>query len=181
MLKLRAQQRSLAILNVLGGLAVLGSYALAFSYSPAIRAGLWGGVPEGIRPLYVASMLAAALGYFPFTYQLVFTEEPEDFLAAVGLPYRVLHLVYALVLVPSALWMPLTAAKLGGGGEGLWWAILAVLGLVALGSTALLGILGVLAWKRGGVRSWVAVAGGVAFWVQTAVLDAVVWPAYFPG
>ncbi len=179
MLKLRAQQRSLAILNVLGGLAVLGSYALVFAFPPAIRAGLWGGVPEGLRPLYVASMLLAAAGYFPFTYQLVFAVEPEDFLEAVGLPYRVLHLFYGLILAPSALWMPLTAATLAGV-DSLWSAVLGVLGLVAFGSTVLLGILVLLALRRGGARSWVAVAGGAAFWVQTAVLDALIWPAYFP-
>ena len=51
-MNLRSQQRSLAILNLLGGLAVLSSYALLFSYPPAVRSGLWGGVPEGLRPLY---------------------------------------------------------------------------------------------------------------------------------
>ena len=180
-MKLRSQQRSLAVLNLLGGLAVLSSYALVFSYPPAVRAGLWGGVPEGLRPLYGASMVFAALGYFPFTYQLVFRLVPEEFLATVGLRYRTLHWVYGLILVPSALWMPLTAEMLREPGAVLWVAISVVLGLVALGSIALLGILVVLALRRGGGLAWVAVGGGVAFWVQTAVLDALVWTAYFPG
>ena len=180
-MSLRPQQKSLAILNLLGGLAVLGSYALAFSYSPGIRAGLWGGVPDGLRPLYTVSMVLAAAGYFPFTYQLVFRFEPEELFVSVGLRYRTLHWVYGLILVPSALWMPLTAEMLRQPGAGLWGAIVAVLGLVALGSTALLGILVLVAVKRGGGLAWVAVAGGVAFWFQTAVLDALVWTAYFSG
>lgn len=178
-LTLRSQQRSLAILNVLGGLAVLGSYVLAFAYSPAIRVGLWGGVPDGIRPLYTVSMLLAALGYFPFTYQLVFRFPPEDFFEIVHRRYRILHLVYGLILVPSALWLPLTAEMLELPSAPLWWSIRGVLGMVAVGSTALLVILVVVAVRRGGALAWVSVAGGAAFWVQTAVLDALVWPAYF--
>lgn len=53
--------------------------------------------------------------------------------------------------------------------------------LAALGSTALLAILIAIAVRRGGPMAWVSVAGGAAFWFQTAVLDALAWPSYFPG
>ena len=33
-------------------------------YSPAIRVGLWGGVPEALQPLYTITMLRAAAGHF---------------------------------------------------------------------------------------------------------------------
>jgi len=61
------QNLALALLNALGGVAVLGSYAYAFSYSSELRAGLWGGVPDSLQPIYTGNMLLAAAGYFPFT------------------------------------------------------------------------------------------------------------------
>jgi len=39
----------LLLLNVLGGIAVLGSYVAAFTGSPDFKDGLWGGVPESLR------------------------------------------------------------------------------------------------------------------------------------
>jgi hypothetical protein len=173
------QQRSLLRLNVVGGTAVLASYALAFALSPALRAGLWGGVPDALRPLYTACMLLAAVGYFPFTALLVFATPPDRPLVG-GHPYRLLHLLYALILLPSAAWLPLTAAMLHAPDPLLWLAIRADLLGVALGSTGLLLVLGDQLRRRSDVLAWLALVGSVPFWVQTAILDALVWPAFFP-
>ncbi len=174
------QQRSLALVNVLGGAAVLGSYLIAFGLSPELRSGLWGGVPEGLRPLYTVCMLLAAAGYFPFTGQLVFATSPTSPLPVADLPYRTLHGLYALVLLPSALWLPLTARLLEAPSDALWLLVRWVLVLVGLGSTGLLVVLVAMARQRGGLLAWCSVLGVLPFWVQTALLDAVVWPAYFP-
>jgi hypothetical protein len=175
------RQRLLALITLLGGIMVLSSYALVPAYSPEVRAGLWGGVPESLRPVYAVSMLLAAVGFFPFTYQLIFKRSPEDFADAVGLPYAALFGAYVLVYVPSALWVPLTAAILQTPSAFFWGAIRADLALVALGSTLLLVVLVRLALRRGGSLAWASVAGAVLFWFQTAVLDAVVWPYCFPA
>ncbi len=180
MSRLHPQQQLLALITVLGGLIVLASYALIPGYSAAVRAGLWGGVPEELRPLYGISMLLAAAGFFPFTYHLIFRQQPEDLAAAVGLPYPFLYGVYGLIFIPSALWVPLTASMLQAPSDLLWQAIRADLALVALGSTLLLVVLWLLAWRRGGARAWAAAVAVIPFWFQTAVLDGVVWPAFFP-
>jgi hypothetical protein len=173
------EQKRLAALNVAGGLLVLGSYWLAFAGSPELRAGLWGGVPEPLRPLYTVNMLLAAAGYFPFTALLVFATRPETPLPG-GPRYRLLYVLYGLVLLPSALWLPLTARMLTEPTARLWAAIRIDLALVGLGSTGLLVLLLAIARRRRDGFGWAAFAGIVPFWIQTAVLDAIVWPAYFP-
>ncbi len=174
------QQKFLALITVLGGILVLGSYALIPGYSPEVRAGLWGGVPDSLRPLYGISMLLAAVGFLAFTYQLIFRRSPDEFEALIGKPYAVLFAVYALVYIPSSMWTPLTAAMLQTPASGFWVLIRADLALVALGSTLLLAILARLAVRGGGKLAWISVAGAIPFWFQTAILDAVVWPYYFP-
>lgn len=173
------EQKRLAALNVVGGMLVLGSYWLAFAGSPELRTGLWGGVPESLRPLYTVNMLLAAAGYFPFTALLLFATRPEAGLPG-GRPYRLLHLLYGLILFPSALWLPLTARMLADPSGLLWAAIRVDLALVGLGSTGLLVLLFAIARQRRDAFGWAAFVGILPFWLQTAVLDAIVWPAYFP-
>jgi len=167
---------SLALLNALGGLAVLASYVWGLG-QPAVAAGLWGGVPEGLRPFYTVSMFAAAGGYFPVTHYLLVRLDPERTrLGRAG--YGLLFVFYLLVLLPSALWLPLTAEMLAAPGEGLWWTIRMVLFAVAAGA---LGILwaAVAASPRQCGRT-LAIVGSLAFCLQTVVLDALVWPWFFP-
>jgi hypothetical protein len=91
-----------------------------------------------------------------------------------------LYVLYGLVLLPSALWLPLTARMLTEPTALLWAAIRIDLALVGLGSTGLLVLLLAIARRRRDGFGWAAFAGIVPFWIQTAVLDAIVWPAYFP-
>ncbi|UCG84418.1 MAG: hypothetical protein JSW38_06275 [Dehalococcoidia bacterium] len=62
----------------------------------------------------------------------------------------------------------------------LWWAIRFTLALVGIGSLGLLVLLLVLNHEEPTWAFGLAVAGSVAFCWQTAVLDALVWPKYFP-
>jgi hypothetical protein len=171
--------RSLLWLNALGGAAVLASYAHGLASSET-RAALWGGVPEALRPLYTASMALATAGYFAFGFFVLFRLDPGRTRVAGGFGFGALHACYALILLPSALWLPLTARMLAAPGDALWLAIRGALALVALGSLGLVMALASAQPASGrGVRA-VALAGALAFSFQTAVLDALVWPAYFP-
>lgn len=167
-------------INVVGGIAVLGSYAFGIMthYNPGTA--LWGGVPETVRPVYTANMLLAALGYLAFTYRLLVRTAPEE--AQVGRwtglwPFNVL---YVAILVPSALWMPLTFTMVEQPGNLIWAGIRIVLSLVGLASLGLLAALLGLQPRRPRWLHWLSVVGAVLFCLQTAVLDALVWTAYFP-
>jgi len=125
-------------------------------------------------------MFLAAAGYFAFTYFVFFRLDPDRVQVAGRFPFGLFNLLYALILIPSALWMPLTFAMLDAPSMGLWVAIRLVLAAVGIGSLALSGaVLTVDApnsvWPRR-----LAFLGALAFSFQTAVLDALVWPAYFP-
>jgi hypothetical protein len=168
---------------VAGGAAVLGSYAHGLASNPLTRGEVWGGVPEPLQPLYTASMLLAAAGYFAFTYFVLFRLDPLRTRVAGRFGYGAFHVLYALILVPSALWMPLTFAMLASPSAATWAAIRVTLALVGIAS---LGLVAAVATARpvasGGGRAVraLAVTGSLAFAFQTAVLDAVVWTAYFP-
>ena len=171
---------ALAVLNVFGGIAVLGSYVSAFAGSSDFQDGLWGGVPASLRALYTANMLLAATGYFPFTWLFVRKTTATEFRAITGFPYVLLLALYALVLIPSALWLPMTAKMLLAPDPQLWFWIRVVLALVGIGSTGILLVAFRFALTRGGAENWAAAIGAIPFFTQTAVLDALIWPAYFP-
>lgn len=172
-------KRSMLWINILGGVAVLGSYAYGLLSHPLTSDGIWGGVPEWLKPYYTVSMLSAAVGYFLFTYFIFFRLDPRTTRIAGRFDYRAFNGMYALILAPSALWMPLTFAMLDAPSAPLWLAIRVVLGLVGIGSLGLIAALWLVDVRRG-LAFWLAVLGSVAFAVQTALLDALVWPAYFP-
>jgi quinol-cytochrome oxidoreductase complex cytochrome b subunit len=91
--------------------------------------------------------------------------------------------LYALILLPSALWLPLTFAYLDAESVDaqsapLWWAVQGVLFLVAIGSLGLVAALVVHPPRRATLWWALAILGAIAFAFQTVVLDALVWPAY---
>jgi hypothetical protein len=174
------QKRVMLLINLLGGSAVLGSYAQGIWTHPDSGAALWGGVPLAIRPLYGISMVLAAAGYFAFSSFLLFRVDPDQARLGPRYGYGWLNLSYLLILVPSALWMPLTYAMTEQPSGGLWLAIRLVLVVVGLGSLGLLAALLKLRPRDAGWGYRLAVGGAVAFCIQTAVLDALVWPAFFP-
>ena len=164
-------------INLIGGVLVLASYAYCFAAYPGPASDFWGGVPEPLRPLYTASMVCAAGGYFAFSFFLLFRWHTANQAGRIG--HRSFHALYAAILFPSALWMPLTSAMLESPSGLLGGAIQLVLFAVGAGSLALLAG---LVWVRPRTPSLahrLAVAGSLAFSFQTAVLDALVWPAYF--
>lgn len=167
-------------LNIAGGIAVLGSYAHGILTHPGTSGAVWGGVPAGLKPWYITSMLLAAAGYFAFTYYVVFAVEPARVRIGAHLGFGAFVWSYAAVLVASALWMPLTFAMLAAPSSVLWLLIRAVLFVVALGSLGILIGVMVATPRVAGWPYWLALAGAVAFCIQTVVLDALVWPAYFP-
>jgi hypothetical protein len=124
-------------------------------------------------------MLLAAAGYFPFTYWFLTRVDPAR--VRIGRwGWGVVVACYAAVLVGSALWLPLTFRMLERPSAALWALVRLDLAVVAAGA---LGLLGCLLLARPRDRSplfWAASIGLLAFCWQTVVLDALVWPSYFP-
>jgi drug/metabolite transporter (DMT)-like permease len=77
--------------------------------------------------------------------------------------------------------MPLTFRMLEAPNDGLWIAIRVVLAVVGVASVGLIGSLLFLKPRQPAWAYVLAILGSVAFAVQTALLDAIVWPKYFPA
>lgn len=171
---------TMVVLNLIGGVAVLGSYAWGLLSFPETRGQIWGGIPDDMRSLYTTSMLTAAGGYFFFTGFLLFQVDPDELEKQGPFRFALINGSYLLVLAPSAFWLPLTFAMISTPGLFLWVMIRLVLTLTAIGSLGLL--YAVLRLRRNGPPLFFALAllGILAFNLQTTVLDALVWTAYYP-
>ncbi len=178
---MHADRRAMAWSNILGGTAVLGSYIHGLTSNPTTRGALWGGVPEALQPLYTVSMFTAAAGYLIFTYILFRRIDPERDRVGATLALRFFNPLYVAILVPSALWLPLTFAMLANPSEMLWIGIRLTLLMVGMASIGVVVGLMRLQPRPAPVPFGLAVAGSLAFSFQTAVLDALIWPAFFAG
>ncbi|MDD9853166.1 MAG: hypothetical protein OXU78_04335 [Deltaproteobacteria bacterium] len=174
------QRRIFAALQLVGGPLVLGSYGYGLLRWPETAAAMWGGVPEAMRQSYIFFMFAAAAGYLALTQLFFFHAHPSR-ARVLGRGYWLLHLAYALVLFPSALWMPLTKMLLDAPSPGLWLAVRLDLAAVALGSLLLAGAAATLRPGLQPMQRRLALLGATAFCLQTVVLDALIWPALFPA
>ena len=141
---------------------------------------VWGGVPVSLQPVYTVSMLLAATGYFLFTPYVFFSLDAQSIRVFGRFGFAAFNVIYAAILLPSAMWMPLTFEMVATPDPTLWISIRTVLLVVGAASLSLIGAVATAAPPgRQGFRV-LAILGAGLFTFQTAVLDAVVWPAYFP-
>ena len=103
---------------------------------PETRNALWGTIPAELQAVYGITMWLAAGGYFFFSYFfLVRTDAEQVRFGRFG--FGLINALYALIMVTSALWMPLTFAYLENPTRGAWFAVRADLLLVAVGTIGL--------------------------------------------
>jgi len=167
------------LINVIGGAAVLGSYVWGFQTYPGAGDVLWGGVPENIRPFYTANMFVAAAGYFVFVFFTLFRLSPSETRVFGRFGFGLFNLIYAAILIPSALWMPLSLLAVELNSPALVWLVrfdLAVVGLASLG--LFLSLLKVKPARPRWAQT-LAVIGSIGFCIQTVLLDAIIWGALF--
>ncbi|MBW2508727.1 MAG: hypothetical protein JRE81_08865, partial [Deltaproteobacteria bacterium] len=103
----------------MGGAAVLGSYVHGLLTHPETRNDLWGSIPLELQAVYGVTMWLAAAGYFFFSYYfLVRTDADEARFGRFG--FGLINALYALIMVASALWMPLTFAYFENPSPAMW-------------------------------------------------------------
>jgi hypothetical protein len=173
------QQIILLIINILGGVAVIGSYILGLKGQPSGVNILWGGVPANLRPVYTVSMILSALGYFAFIYFILFRLIPGEVDIGGRVGFTILFAIFLVILIASAFWMPLTNMYVRNPANTTWIVIRTVLALVALGSISLCWALLSLKTTNHGIAYWLAVTGSGYFAFHTTVLDAILWAALF--
>jgi hypothetical protein len=179
-MSLHREKKVLLFINLFAGGSVITSYIWGLLAHPGKSTALWGNVPSGLLPFYTISMAAAAVGYLIFTGYLIFFVDPDKCEISGRYSFRLFNWLYGIILVFSALWMPLTFIMLEEPSAFLWLTIRFVLAAVGLGSISFLAAIFTLQPTG---PTWVyraALFGCVLFAFQTAILDAMVWPAYFP-
>lgn len=173
------QQIILAIIVIIGGAAVIGSYVYGFIAQPGSGNALWGGVPSWLRPFYTISMGISVLGFFAFITFILFQINPAQVQIADRFGFSLFYIIFLGILIPSALWMPLTQMMTYHPNKILWLGIRLVLVVVGISSCALVWALLTLQTREPNLHYWLAVAGSAYFAFHTAFLDMILWPALF--
>ena len=173
------EKRLMILIILFGGAAVLGSYALGSLTHPNADQILWGGVPQSIRPFYTAGMFLAAAGFFAFTYFILFRLNPQDTQVTSRFGFGLFNAIYAAILIPSALWLPLTFLAVERSSLALLWLVRIVLVVVGAASVGLFIALLKVTPRQPLWAHRIALAGSVAFCIQTVILDAILWGAFF--
>ena len=153
---LRFKENHWLRINIVGGAWVLVSYS---NSTPE----LWGVIPSWLRPIYVASMLLAALGYVVFTLYLLLNPRKFD--------PQLINGLYCSILVPSALWIHFALERFRGVQILLFWT--------AIGAGGVLFLLG-RAWGQRKTNDLsMALLGSFYFFFHVLVFDALLWPSLF--
>lgn len=172
------QKKTWLAINAVGGVAVLGSYVHGLLTHPDTRNELWGSIPPDLQAVYGVTMWLAAGGYFFFSYYfLVRTEADEVRFGRFG--FGLINALYALIMIASAAWMPLTFVYLDQPSSALWLAVRIDLLGVGIGSIGLIVALFTMKPRAEGLTAVLALLGLLFFAVQTAFLDPLVWPQFF--
>jgi len=170
------QKLFLFIPLVLGTLVPL-SYVLGLGNNADA---MWGGVPSNIRPLYTISMLISATGFFIFSTYTFLKVFKDKFILPYSLKKWTIHLSYLLILIPSALWIPLVNVMLDKPSTLIWIGIRTVLILVAIGTLILFILITKAEKEKKGLFYYTSVVGLILFLFHTGILDAIIWPILFP-
>ena len=175
---MHAKKRVWLAINAVGGVGVLGSYVHGLVTHPETRGQLWGSMPLELQAVYNVTMWLAAAGYFLFSYYFVVRTDADEVRFG-GAGFGLINVLYALIMVTSALWMPLTFAYFDNPTHGLWLAVRIDLFGVAAGSIGLMVALFIMRPRAEGLAGLLAMLGLLPFLLQTAFLDPLVWPQFF--
>jgi len=165
------------LINLIGGLAVLGSYVVGLYLYPDFRNALWGGVSGSWKTLFTISMFFAAARYLVFCYSMTISHgaDKSSFLGA-----HTFSILAAVFLVSASIWMPATLKYLVTN-DNLWW-ILSVISLwTTAASLCLLAVFfGLCKYEGMGTLQFsLTLAGIIWITVHCLVFDAIIWVAKF--
>ena len=166
-------------INLVGGLAVLSSYLICSILYPTYSRSLWGSASDKVIMFFVISIFLAAAGYIWFTFYLLKGNKLEDCSFGKLSGAKVINLLYLVVLVCSAIWMPASisfsiAENIFA--ELIIRFILWMVGLASLGILIYIYKININDGKSSFLSHMFALLGAMVFTIHTLILDAVIWP-----
>ena len=167
------------------GPLVLASYVYGISHADKPQ-DLWGGIPLAWQTYIVPFMFIAAAGFLIYWW-IVFFQFDQDTFSSLHWPWGYsdgngairLLLAYALVLIPSALWLESTLFHLSNNYSWTPVLVIGILMMVAIGNI-MLGLLAYGAYQDGVNGSGLMMIGAVMLGIQCIVNDCIIWSLKFP-
>jgi hypothetical protein len=165
------------LVNLVGGIAVLGSYVVGLYIYPDFRNALWGGVTGGWKTLFTVSMFFAAAGYLIFCYSMTISDAADE---SSFLGRHTYSILAAFFLFSASVWMPATLKYLATN-DNLWW----ILSVISLWTTAaslcfLTVSFGLSNYEGIGTLQFSLTLVGI-IWItfHCLVFDAIIWVTKF--
>ena len=174
---------SIIALNLIFGPILLYSYWNGIKNGNINGVEFWGGMPQFLRPVSGISMIISAIGYFIFTYYLLFkTNNQTQYLGMFNNTFIII--LYALILIPSCFWigktidyMNLEAIK---DHAQSWMIICIILYTVGIASFLLcLSIFSISPDVENYMLFNLSKIGIVIFTIHTLFFDGLVWTYFF--
>jgi len=172
-------------LYVLGPM-VLASYVIGV-YRMDNPELLWGGIPESWQPLNVVCMFIATIGFLIMWWNFLYRWDAAA-VETVQWPWTSgndgghtrLLIAFLLILIPSCLWLELTAFHIRTDYSWTKWLVIGNLLLVCLGNI-LLGMFALSA-HRNKIQPgtiW-PIIGAMMFAIQVIINDGILWNLKYP-
>ena len=148
---------------------------------------LWGGIPESWQPLNVACMFIATIGFLIMWWHFLYRWDAAA-VETVQWPWTNgndgghtrLLIAFLLILIPSCLWLELTAFHIRTDYSWTKWLVIGNLLLVCLGNI-LLGMFALSA-HRNKIQPgtiW-PIIGAMMFAIQVIINDGILWSLKYP-
>lgn len=175
-----APQSTFVLANIIGGVAVLGSYALGLSLYPQYREALWGNVHGNLRLIFALSMLLAAAGYLIFCYVYIRQVGSDPYWQRKHLGSYSISWLSIVFLASASFWMPGCIAYIHTR-QVIWWVVsVTSLWITALSLLAMTWVTSGSLWApTPTVSKYYSVVGLAYTTFHCLVIDAIVWVYLF--
>ena len=173
------QKYILFSINILFGSILLYSYYRGMNNNPGIGIKLWGGVPQIITTYIITSMFISAIGYFFFTYYMLFFVDNNSIKVFNVFNYTFFIVTYLFILIPSCLWIDFSIFYINNPSNLLWIVICAILYTVGIFSILLLIGFYNIKPENPSYLYYIALIGCVCFAFHTMILDGLLWTLLF--
>jgi|TARA_B100001142_G_scaffold219604_1_gene217798 hypothetical protein len=173
-------QTQFLLINIFGGIAVLGGYVIALINNPETRNELWGGVPENLRLWITAFMFISAFGYCFAMYYLIFDEGLSlDFFWG-KFDYKLIRILLIIFLLTAALWIHTTFLYIESGSKFHWGLVQFELWLTGVSVfLIMLGIASATKVENSNLHFY-SIIGLSTISFHCLILDAFLWLNKFP-
>lgn len=182
---MQVSRQFLRIFIFIFGTLVLVSYGYGVSHAPDTTA-LWGGIEWSQAKFIVPFMFLAAFGFLMYWWIILYQNEASG-IDELRWPWGEsnghgsgrLLLAFALVVIPSALWLEATIYHIEHESSWTPMLVVGVLMLVCLGNI-MMGLLAFSARQDGVPGGGAMLVGAVLLGIQCIIFDGIYWNLKYP-